>query len=167
MNYKGDFFLCWKKIKSGTFFLSLCVLPAVQEFSILGNRKESHTPEDEQKPQWCISTHWPFPDTISLFCWWYSKSKHIPRWFSGLLLLAETYSQTCCQFSCRLGGSVFRDCLVSYDLKSGTPCFLPWVSVPASGTGSCWLTDWPNRCSFKWENQGFLQIIKVLVAVFY
>lgn len=101
------------------------------------------------------------------FCWWYSKSKHTPQWFSGLLLLAETYSQTCCQFSCRLGGSVFRDCLVSYDLKSGTPCFLPWVSVPVSGTGSCWLTDWPNRCFFKWENQGFLQIIKVLVAVFY
>lgn len=65
------------------------------------------------------------------FCWWNSKSKHIPQWYSGLLLLAETYSQTCCQFSCRLGESVFRDCLVSYDLKSGTPCSLPWLSVSA------------------------------------
>lgn len=63
------------------------------------------------------------------FCWWYSKSKHIPEWLSGLLLLAETYSKSCCQISCRLAESFFRACLVSYDLKSRTPCFGPWISV--------------------------------------
>lgn len=62
------------------------------------------------------------------FCWMHSESKPIPQWLSGLLLLAETYSKSCCQFSYRLE-SFFRSCLVSYDLKSRTPCFGPWLPV--------------------------------------
>jgi len=38
----------------------------VQQFSILGNRKGPQTSEDEQRPQWCISTRGSFPDTTSL-----------------------------------------------------------------------------------------------------
>ena len=103
------------------------------------------------------------------FCWWYSKSEHIPQWLSGLLLSAETHSKSCRPFSCRLGESFFRACLVSCDLKSRTPCFGPWIPVSdmaAKHEAAVW-QNWLNLCFFKSEDQSFLQIIKAIVAVFY
>lgn len=53
---------------------------------------------------------------------------NIPQWLSGLLLLAETYSESCCQFSWRWGESFFGACLF-YKSKSTTLCSGTWIPV--------------------------------------